>query len=105
MALHASLIMEPIVDFPILKQKLRDFWLPPYARSCNVKQSRPADGIAFRNLESSFDVIWPTTFSKYLNDSGDIRINVIHTCRKYNFTHIHGNNLSGTYLKYSFSIS
>ena len=76
MALHVSLIMEQIVDFGILKEKLRDCWLPPYAGQCNVKQSRSADGNVFRNLVSSFDMIGPTTFSKYLNDSGDMRIHL-----------------------------
>ena len=61
--------------------------MPDNAMSSKI---RSADVIALRNLVSSFDMIGPTTFSKYLNESRDMRIylwnkvNVIHTCRKYN---------------------
>ena len=61
--------------------------MPDNAMSSKI---RSADVIALRNLVSFFDMIGPTTLSKYLNESRDMRIylwnkvNVIHTCRNYN---------------------
>ena len=45
--------------------------MPDNAMSSKI---RSADVIALRNLVSSFDMIGPTAFSKYLNESRDMRI-------------------------------